>query len=158
MCASTERYSRHCTTIIAVCKLYRQVEQAEAVARARQTIGIDARATARAYRVRRLDRSGEFYYLVVFGGPGLTIAVAAVNGASGDIESWARSSGAREHLEVDEAQARRLCRATASASAELVWRPGRVSRSPLYPVWEVRAGREVCYIDQQGKKYSAIDP
>jgi hypothetical protein len=134
------------------------VEQAEAIARARQTIGVDDRAAARAYRVRRLDRSGEFYYLVVFGGPGMTIAVAAVNGASGDIESWARSSGAREHLEVDEVQARRLCRATASASAELVWKPGRVSRSPLYPVWEVRAGREVCYIDQQGKKYSAIDP
>jgi hypothetical protein len=105
-----------------------------------------------------LDRSGEVYYLVVFGEPGRTIAVAAVNGASGDIESWARSSGAREHLEVDEAQARRLCRAPASANAELIWKPGRLSRSPLYPIWEVRAGRDVCYVDQQGKKYSVIDP
>jgi len=134
------------------------VDQAEAIARARQAIGIAPQTPGRAHRVRRLDKSGKTYYLVVFGEPGKTIAVAAVNGASGDIESWAKSPGAREHLEVDEAYARRLCRAPASASAELVWKPGRVSRSPLYPIWEVRSGRDVCYVDLQGKKFFAIDP
>ena len=101
--------------------------------------------------MRRLDRSDEYYYLIVFGEPHATLAVAAVNAATGDVENWARSGGHRAHLSTDASAARRLAALDESAHAELVWQPGPQTRSPLYPLWEVRglAGR-TRYVDQQG--------
>ena len=43
--------------------------------------GTSSSAPAQAYSVRRLDREGEFYYLVLFGEPQATVAVATVNAA-----------------------------------------------------------------------------
>jgi hypothetical protein len=127
------------------------VDPAEAEAQARRAIGIGASEEAQLYGVRRLDRENEFYYLIVFGPPRASVAVAAVNGTTGDVENWARSAGLRGHLEIGPEEARRLVPGMPEwASVELVWKPCRASRSPLYPLWEVRAGEEVRYIDQQG--------
>ena len=108
---------------------------------ARAATGVEPEAEGLAFRVRRLDGTGE-YYLVVFDGE----AVAAVDVDRGEALSWARTEGA--HLPVDESEARRLAGADVAAEAELVWRSSAESRSPLYPIWAVRRGNTTVYVDQ----------
>jgi len=118
---------------------------------AREAIDVPPGVEGRALPVRRLDRPGE-YYLVVFEGQ----AVAAVDPGRGETLSWAVTRG--RHLAIDENEARRLARAGAGAETELVWRASAVSRSPLYPVWEVRGGDTTVYVDQQGGVSEELRP
>lgn len=122
----------------------------DAVASVRAAVGAADDVPGRAWTVRRLDRAGETYYLVVLGGDGASIAVGAVSPATGDIGSSAHLAGRGPHLEVDAARARTLAGAHEAARAELVWRPSPVSRSPLYPVWEVEIPSGLAYVDQAG--------
>ena len=50
----------------------------DAAATARREIGLDDSVPGRAWLVRRLDRPGDAYYLVVFGDDNAAVAVAAV--------------------------------------------------------------------------------
>ena len=109
----------------------------DAVARVRAAVGVPNGIAGRAWPVRRLDRSGETYYLVVLGDEDASVAVGTVNAETGDVGSWARLPGHGPHLEVDAVRARSLAGAGETASVELVWRPSPASKSPLYPVWEV---------------------
>jgi hypothetical protein len=129
----------------------------EAIARARAALGRAAQEAARAWRTRRLDRPDEDYYLVNFGPDAATTAVATVDAASGEIRSTARLPGAGPHLTVEATQAVELAGLDASAATELVWRPCRASRSPLYPLWEVRTSTQTVYVDQQRRVWPALD-
>jgi hypothetical protein len=129
-----------------------------AVARARGALGLPASVTGRAWRTRRLDRPGDAYYLVVFGPEDAAVAVAAVDARSGEVQSSARLPGAAPLPVVDAARALELAGVGDGAQAELVWRPCRASRSPLYPLWEVRSGADPVYVDQQGKLWPQLDP
>lgn len=123
----------------------------EAIASARSGLGLDPRAGARAWHVRRLDRDGAAYYLVVFGEEDAAVAVATVDAAAGRVESSARLPGGGPHLVVGRARALELAGLGAASRAELVWRPCRASYSPLYPLWEVTgAGGARRFVDQQG--------
>lgn len=122
----------------------------EAVARVRAAVGVANSITGRAWPVRRLDRSDETYYLVVLGDESASVAVGTVNAATGDVGSSARLPGHGPHLEVDAQRAKALAGAAETASAELIWRPSAVSKSPLYPIWEVTLPSGTVYVDQAG--------
>ena len=126
------------------------MRQEQAIARARTVTGTIESVPAQSYSVRRLDRANEFYYLIVFGEPEATVAVASVNSITGDVENWARSSGLRSHLSIGATDAKRLSRMSDDATVELVWKPCVESRSPLYPLWEVRTPDGTRFVDQQG--------
>jgi hypothetical protein len=129
----------------------------EAIARARTAMGLDAAVPARAWRIRRLDRTVDVYYLVVFGAPDAAVAVTTVGAARGEVRTSAHLPGVRPHLLIDAAQAVTLAGLGARAHAELVWRPSHVSRSPFYPLWEVRNATTRVYVDQQGVVWQALD-
>ena len=126
------------------------VSEDNAVARVRAAVDAPNGTADRAWPVRRLDRRGETYYLVVLGDADSSFAVGTVNPATGDVGSSARLSGGSPHLEVDAAQARALAGAGETAGAELVWRPSPMSKSPLYPFWEVELPDGPVYVDQAG--------
>ena len=116
----------------------------------RAAVGAASGVAGRAWPVRRLDRPGETYYLVVLGDEGASVAVGTVNAETGDVSSSAHLPGRGPHLEVDAVRARALTNAGETAAAELVWRPSLVSKSPLYPVWEVALPSGPAYVDQAG--------
>jgi hypothetical protein len=127
-----------------------EVSTQEAIARARAAIGLEVTQAARAWRIRRLDRPGDDYYLVVFGEEQAAVAVAAVGIEGGEVRTSARLPGLGSHLPLDPEQASRLAGLGESAQVQLVWQPCRASRSPLYPLWEIRSASRTAYVDQQG--------
>lgn len=126
-------------------------EIARALEIARAATGVEPGVEGLAFRVRRLDRTDQ-YYLVVFDGE----AVAAVDVDRGEALSWATTEGT--HFPVDENEARKLAGADVAAEAELVWRSSAESRSPLYPIWAVRRGDTTVYVDQQGGVSNELHP
>jgi hypothetical protein len=90
------------------------------------------------------------YYLVVLGDDGAAVAVGTVSAVTGDVGSSAHLPGRGPHIEIDAVRARALAGAGEKAVAELVWRPSLVSKSPLYPVWEVALPSGPVYVDQTG--------
>jgi hypothetical protein len=126
----------------------------EAIERARGHFNLDAGVNAEALPVRRLD-GGPAYYLVLFGDPESTIAVATVSELTGEVRESVRFPGGRAHLPVRADVAVRLSGVRDVRSVELVWRPSRVTRSPLYPAWEVRGDR-VAYVDQHAHTWAGL--
>lgn len=109
------------------------------------------------YVVTRIDRPGEAYHLLVFGPAATPIAVAATDGDGARVLSHAELSGVARHLSVDAERARTVAGVGPDAGAELVWRPCRASRSPLYPLWRVRKNGSAVYVDQQGQTWSHLE-
>ena len=126
-------------------------EIARALEIARAATGVEPGVEVLACRVRRLDRTDQ-YYLVVFDGE----AVAAVDVDRGEALSLATTEST--HFPVDENEARKLAGADVAAEAELVWRSSAESRSPLYPIWAVRRGDTTVYVDQQGGVSNELHP
>jgi hypothetical protein len=129
-------------------------EQAIAIARAK--IHADAAVPARAWQVRRLDRVGESYYLVVFGDEHSSTGVVAVGAAQGEIQTWASLPGQGPHLRLDSAAAIQRAGLADATSAQMVWKPCRATRSPLYPLWEIQGITKTVYLDQQGTLWSEL--
>jgi hypothetical protein len=122
----------------------------DAVARVRAAVSAADGVAGHAWPVRRLDRPGETYYLVVLGDEHASVAVGTVSAATGEVGSSAHLPGAGAHLAIDAERAKALAGADEAARAELVWRPSLVSKSPLYPVWEVTLPTGAVYVDQAG--------
>jgi hypothetical protein len=129
----------------------------EAIGRARDAIAAVGVSAARAWRVRRIDLAGDSYYLVVFGADAAAIAVVVVGAARGEIRSWATLSGTDPHRIIPSEEAIELAGTETSAQAELVWKPCSASRSPLFPLWEIRTPGHVVYVDQQRHVWPSID-
>ena len=92
-----------------------------------------------------------------FGAADATIAVAAVDAATGEVFSHAELPGTRPHLAVDADEARRRAGATVTGTPRLVWRPCRASFSMLFPFWEVTTAAGPVYIDQQGQFWTELE-
>jgi sigma54-dependent transcription regulator len=131
-----------------------EISARSAVDNARKWLGLAANVPAESQPVRRLDNQ-PMYYLVVFGEPGRSIAVATVDSASGRIRETGKSAGRSAHLAVSATQAAELSRVDRIQNVRLVWRACRATKSPLYPIWEV-AGATTAYVDQQGHVWSAL--
>ena len=129
----------------------------EAIARARKLLDIRSQVTARAFRTRRLDQPQGAYYLVLFGEDDATTAVATIDAVSGEAMSSAKLPGRGPHLCINQAQAIDLAGKGKDVHAEMVWKPSRATRSPLYPLWEVHDGTESVFVDQQGSLWQELD-
>jgi len=126
--------------------------------RARAALEVEPTVPASAVRVHRLDVPGRSYYLVLFGRPDATTAVAAADADTGELLTWGRLSGTGPQLSLSAADAVRRAGGARGGAARLVWRPSRQSRSPLYPLWEVEAKRTHVYVDQAGTVWPRLDP
>jgi len=129
-----------------------------AIQRAREALSLSEEVPGRAAYVARLDRPGAGYYLVCFGLEELTVGVAAVDAHDGELLSHAGLPGSGRHLAVTAGDASRRAAAATTASPRLVWRPCRASFSMLYPLWEVATAQGPVYIDQQGHRWTSLEP
>lgn len=129
----------------------------EAIDRARKSLDIPAQVTARAFRVRRLDRPQAGYYLVLFGEDDATIGVATLDAGSGEAMSSAQLPGRGPHISINQAQAVDLAGMGKDAHAEMVWKPCRATRSLLYPLWEIHDGTKTVFVDQQGTVWQELE-
>ena len=129
-----------------------------AIERARAVLALGAGVPARAWYVKRLDNSAAGYYLVVFGEENHAVGVAAVDGMSGEVSSYAPLAGAKPLLPVNAARASELAGAAPLEPPRLVWRPCRASQSMLSPIWEIRTAGGLIYIDQQSQIWTQLEP
>ena len=129
----------------------------EAIKGIRTVLSLDVSLPAQAWKVRRLDRPEDNYYLVVFGDEPAAVAVGVVAAVSGEVKTTARLGGRRPHLLIDSAKAMTLAGLGDDVQFELVWQPCRASRSPLYPLWQVSTTTKTVYVDQQGKVWQQLD-
>lgn len=134
------------------------VTRPEAIEAARLALRAPAEAPASAWRVRRLDRAHAAYYLVVVGEARSAEGVVAIDEETGAPRGLARLDGGPSPIAVDADRARAVADADSQAQAELVWQPCQASRSPLYPLWEVRVGTTLAYVDQQARVHRRLDP
>lgn len=133
-----------------------EISPEDGIERARSQLGLAPLTPARACRVRRIDGPEKVYYLIVFGDPDATVAVAAVDAMTAEVMTSAVLRAIGPHLTVDADQALQKAR-LAGSHAELVWRPCRASFSPLYPFWQISSGTETIYVDQQGKVWTTLE-
>ncbi len=134
------------------------IRVADVVAAAQARLGLGEDTAAYAQRIRREDRPGDsFYFLVILGEPLRPRGVAAVDAATGDVMEWADLPGTRPHLTVKAPEAKSRAGFPGDAKAEMVWRPCRASRSPLYPIWRLSFGDRVAFVDQQGVVWDSLE-
>src|SRR5690349_7857062 len=103
---------------------------ADAVKRTLQLLSMPGSEQGTAHRVRRLDRQGDAYFLILVPGH-----VAAMDEQTGDLLASAQVTTPPLILTQDEAL--RLARAGPDARAELVWKPCSASLSMFDPIWAV---------------------
>lgn len=126
------------------------LESGEALELARKATGADELTPALTWRVERLDRPGEAYWLVILGPEDAPSAACAIEASSGDAMSWARLGGVGPHLPVSAAKADRIAD-LGTTEISLVWQACQLSMSPLYPFWRVSNQSRTVYVDQQGR-------
>lgn len=114
-----------------------------AVALARATVGVDESVPARTFPVRRLDRDGT-YALVQLGEPEKPGWVVAVDVEQGDVMTWAANESGESTAPT------RAPPELSSGEAEWVWRPSRLSPSPLYPLLRITNDEGELFIDLSG--------
>jgi hypothetical protein len=131
------------------------IDSEDAIARAREALGVPASAPAEALRVERLDRPGGAYFLVLLPREG-DGHIATIDADTGAPDQYASVTEPDRHLSVSREQAIAAANLGRRSSARLVWLPSRASRSPLYPLWEISAGDEHRYIDQQGQLWDEL--
>ena len=125
----------------------RDVEAAVELARA--TIGVDESVPAEAFPVRRLDRDNT-YVLVRFGRPGEPGWVAAVDLHQSDVMTWAATASGESTVPTQRPPT------LPEGEAELVWRPSRLSPSPLYPLLRISSDEGEWFIDLAGEVSTAL--
>lgn len=156
MFAATARSSRRCTLESADSSggSPTLITPTEAAARARTLAAPRAAVALASDLVERLD-GGNAYFLVRLGEPdggGLIVAVDALTAA---ILSVARLDDVDRHRLPDRHDAVRWADYPEDSAARRVWAPSRATRSPFYPLWELKAGTECAYVDMNGKVWTA---
>lgn len=123
-------------------------DAAQAVARARQLLGLPALQEGSAWRVRRLTAPGAYFLVHV------DDRLACVEASSGTL----MASAASPHTPVGISREAALARAGlgADASAELVWKPCAATMSMFDPLWLVRHGHESIFVDQRNKRWPTL--
>jgi hypothetical protein len=129
--------------------------QAEALAAA--TMRIKSAGASELQLVERLDQ-GNPYFLIVFGDPGLSGAVVAVDALAGEITLSAKLERVERPWLLEKAKAIELAGCTQPLAARLVWAPSRATRSPFYPLWEVTCESKQVYIDRDGRTWHELLP
>jgi hypothetical protein len=129
-----------------------------AVALARAALGLDTLQPARTWPVARMRSGARPFLLVVFGPPDRTSAVAAVDTVSGEVLEAARLPGRHPHTLISAAEAILRAGFGPGTEAQLVWEPSPVSRSPFYPLWQLRSPERTAWVDSlRGEVWDTLD-
>ena len=130
------------------------IGESEAIMQAQRGLGFGDTVTSRAWPVRRLDRPNGFYFLVELGEKNTVGALATVDSVSGEVTHSARLRHPA-HLKTPQQLLGGDLRA--GAEIKLVWRPCDASRSPLYPLWQIRSNGDLFYLDQNGRRWYRLE-
>lgn len=133
-----------------------EVSIADAIAVAIDRLELHDPIAATTWWIRREDRPGDSYYLVVLGDPCRAEGAAAVHSVTGEVMEWAALSGTGPHLTMNSEEATRRA-GDPGGRAVLVWRPGRAGTTMLAPVWRVGSDDGLRYVDQRGTVWESID-
>ncbi|MEO8739081.1 MAG: hypothetical protein ABI537_05190 [Casimicrobiaceae bacterium] len=133
-----------------------EVDEAAAIASAREQLRLASDVPAQAWPVRRIDRPGESYWFVVFGARDAALGAAAVDAQSGAVMVSAALPGTQAQLAVDAAQALQIAGQPPGTAIALAWQASAASRSPLYPLWAIAVGNETLYVDQHGRIWRTL--
>jgi hypothetical protein len=128
------------------------------IAAAREALGVGLGVVARTWPVRRFDRPGESYMLVVLGDEGASVGVAAVDAGTGRVLAHAALPGTGAHWVIAEDEAVARAGAAAGAHAALVWAPSMASRSMFYPLWQVEGPEGAVFVDFSGSVWPDLVP
>lgn len=134
-----------------------RVNPDEAVRKAKEKLGLSESFSGKAWEVRRLDRPSTTYYLVEIKDAGAVVAIVVVNTNTGEIDTFARLSGAKSPIQLDAQTAIELTAEKGTVQAELVWMPCTISKSPFYPFWEVKTPTTIKYVDQRGQVFDRFE-
>ncbi len=129
----------------------------EAVERARQALNLEPLLEGRAWPVYPINGNDPSYFLVVLGPQSAAIAVAAIDADTAELQTSVRLNDTGPHLLISAEDAARRTELRSPSRPRLVWTPTRQSRSPLYPLWEVRQEAEIAYVDQQGTVWRYLE-
>jgi len=110
----------------------------DVVEKARTALGLDASHRARTWNVARMHPGRPGFVLVVFGEEQAATGLATVDPASGEVLESARLPGREPHIVMPAEDARRRAGLKADTPAQLVWEATPASRSPYYPLWQLR--------------------
>jgi hypothetical protein len=130
-----------------------------AVDAARSRLGIGADEPARSWKVGRLASGARAFFLVVFGAHERATGVAAVDAETLDVRESARLPGRGAHAVMSADAARAIAGLDDASEATLVWEPSAASRSPLYPLWQLRGADASVWVDAvRGVVFRSLDP
>jgi hypothetical protein len=122
----------------------------------RNALGIGSSVPVRSWHVSRLAAGGG-YRLLVYGEPGASIGVGAIEDDTDTLLSTASLPGTADHVLVDRDDAASLFGARAD-DIDLVWWSSSATRSPLYPVWQIAAQPQAGVIDILGDRHRDVAP
>lgn len=127
-----------------------EITDARAIELSRKYFDLEEFVPASIWRVTNLNNQANNYFLVVFGESNASVAVATVGISNGEIGNSARLLANAPHLNVTKERALIISTSDENVSIELVWKPGNLSFSPLYPIWKVNLPSGSLYINQAG--------
>lgn len=118
-----------------------------AVSSARAALHLAADVQAHACAVAPMAPRTRDFVLVVFGEAEAATAIATVDPTSGEVLESARLPGRESHALMPASEAIRRAGFGADTQARLVWGPSQASRSPFYPLWELRNGSDRAWVE-----------
>ncbi|MFT3948591.1 MAG: hypothetical protein QM763_16630 [Agriterribacter sp.] len=127
-----------------------EITEAKAIELSRKYFDLKEPVLASVWKVTNLNDQDNNYFLVIFGEIDASLAIATVKIKKGDLGITARLSGTLPHLNISKEKALELSNSIENAPIELVWKPGKLSLSQLYPIWKVDAPSGILYINQEG--------
>jgi hypothetical protein len=130
------------------------IAERDVIARAQRVLGFGNATTSRAWKVQRLDRPNQYYFLVELEAENTPGLVAIIDAVSGAVTHSARVSHPSLLKTPQELLGQQL---NAGATMKLVWRPCDASRSPLYPLWQIRTDKDFFYLDQTGRHWRQLE-
>ena len=118
-----------------------------ALANARAALGVAADVPALIWPVVRIKSAAPGFFLVVFGAPQAAVGLAAVDRVSGEVLAKAQLPGQTPHQLMSAEEAIERSGLGAGTHAMLAWDPVPASRSPFYPLWQLRSGDKTMWIN-----------
>lgn len=116
--------------------------------------------------VERLDRTGEFYYIVPFNRKEKTTLLVIIDARTGEMKEASYLKEPAPYPRVNREEAQKILAAhlkDPKAKEEIlrqnpvmVWKPSEESQSPFEPFWSIRVGGKIWYIGQNGKVFDKV--
>lgn len=133
-----------------------QIDTEAAIATAENHVGAEVEAEVSCWLVQRLDRVNSSYYMVVVQQSQIAVAAVLVDGQTGGVNSCVHFTLGASPIVLPKDQVPILAGLDPADEVDLVWAICQATRSPFSPLWRVRRGRQVRYLDQHGTVWTDI--